>query len=130
MNNRVLVCVDDDPSILLMLQYQLEILLEGKNCMSEFYEDSNNAIREIESMIHNGLDIAAIVVDYQMPNINGNMFVRTLKSKFPDLKFIMLSGQANDVQIDELLSEKLLDAFISKPWTVEELTQKLEKYIQ
>jgi CheY-like chemotaxis protein len=130
MNKKVLVCVDDDASILQMLQYQLEIVLDGKNCISEFFEDANQASEEIEAMIENGLDVKAVIVDYQMPQLNGSTFVRKLKTKYPDLKFIMLSGQANDVQIDELLSEKLLDTFLSKPWTAEELSQTMEKYIQ
>lgn len=124
-----MVCVDDDASILQMLQYQLELVLDGKDCITEFYEDADMAISEIDSMIQNGLNVTAVIVDYQMPQINGSTLVRTLKGKYPDLKCIMLSGQANEVQIDELLSEKLLDAFISKPWTAEDLSSMIEKYI-
>ena len=125
----ILVCVDDDASILQMLQYQLELVLDGKDCITEFYEDAGMAMSEIDSMIQNGLNVTAVIVDYQMPQINGSTLVRTLKGKYPDLKCIMLSGQANEVQIDELLSEKLLDAFISKPWTSEDLSNMIEKYI-
>jgi thioredoxin reductase (NADPH) len=130
MSNRILVCVDDDASILQMLQYQLELVLDGKACITEFYEDAGEAIRAIDSMIQNGLDVVAVLVDYQMPHINGSVLVRKLKASYPNLKCIMLSGQANEVQIDELLSEKLLDAFISKPWSTEDLSTTLTKYIQ
>jgi CheY-like chemotaxis protein len=130
MKKQVLVCVDDDASILQMLQYQLEIVLDGENWLSEFFEDAHEAIHQIEAMIGSGMEVKAVIVDYQMPQINGGSFVRKLKSKFPSLKFIMLSGQANDVQIDELLSEKLLDAFISKPWTADDLNQTMKKYLQ
>lgn len=130
MNNSVLVCVDDDASILQMLQYQLETVLEGTNCLSEFYEEPKEALHAIESMINDGMDIAAVVVDYQMPQINGNTFIRILKAKYPDLRFVMLSGQANDVHVEELLAENLLKAFISKPWTAEELGKTLDPYIR
>jgi CheY-like chemotaxis protein len=125
----ILVCVDDDASILQMLQYQLELVLDRKDCITEFYDDAGMAMSEIDSMIQNGLNVTAVLVDYQMPQINGSTLVRTLKGKYPDLKCIMLSGQANEVQIEELLSEKLLDAFISKPWTAEDLSSMIEKYI-
>lgn len=125
----ILVCIDDDESILQMLQYQLESVLDGKDCTTEFYENATLALNEIDMMIQNGLNVTTILVDYQMPNINGSTLVRTLKGKYPNLKCIMLSGQANEVQIDELLSEKLLDAFIYKPWTAAELSSMIEKYI-
>jgi two-component system response regulator YesN len=130
MKNRVLVCVDDDASILQMLQYQLELVLEGTNCISEFYDEPKEALHAIESMINDGMDIAAVIVDYQMPQINGNTFVRTLKAKYPDMRFIMLSGQANEVHVEELLAENLLQAFISKPWTADELGETLKTYIR
>ena len=130
MSNRILVCVDDDASILQMLQYQLELVLDGKAFITEFYEDAGTAIREIDTMIQNGLNVTTVLVDYQMPQINGSTLVRKLKEKYPHLNCIMLSGQANEVQIDELVAEKLLDAFISKPWTTEDLSTTLKKYIQ
>lgn len=129
MKGKVLVCIDDDASILQMLQYQLEIVLDGKNCISEFFENGEEAMDEIESMINNGWDVSAVIIDYQMPTVNGSQVVRRLKMKFPQLKCIMLSGQANEIQIEELLTEKLLDAFISKPWTAEELKQTVSKII-
>ena len=125
----ILVCVDDDASILQMLQYQLEIVLNGKDCITEFYDNASTAISEIDAMIENGLNVTTILVDYQMPKINGSTLVRNLKEKYPNMKCIMLSGQANEVQIEELLSEKLLDAFVSKPWTTEDLSSMVEKYI-
>ncbi len=130
MNNSVLVCVDDDASILQMLQYQLEIVLDGTNCLSEFYDKPKEALHAIESMINDGIDVAAVIVDYQMPQINGNTFVRTLKAKYPEMSFIMLSGQANEIHVEELLEENLLKAFISKPWTAEELGKTLNPYIR
>jgi CheY-like chemotaxis protein len=130
MKNRVLVCVDDDASILQMLQYQLEAVLDGSDCLSEFFDEPKEALQAIESMIHDGIDIAVIIVDYQMPQLNGNTFVRTLKAKYPALRFIMLSGQANEIHVDELLAEDLLQAFISKPWTADELSKTLNPYIR
>jgi CheY-like chemotaxis protein len=127
--NSILVCIDDDESILQMLQYQLELILDEKVCIAEFYDNAIVAMNEIDLMFQNGMNVITVLVDYQMPNINGSMLVRTLKGKYPNLKCIMLSGQANEVQIDELLNEKLLDAFISKPWTTEDLTSMIKNYI-
>jgi hypothetical protein len=33
----------------------------------------------------------------------------------------MLSGEANAIQVDDLVNEDLLDAFITKPWSEKDL---------
>ena len=37
----------------------------------------------------------------------------------------MLSGQANDEIVENLISQNLLDYFISKPWSEEQLLEKI-----
>jgi hypothetical protein len=41
----------------------------------------------------------------------------------------MLSGQANSVQIDSLIEEKLLCKFIAKPWSEKELFDAINELI-
>ena len=42
----------------------------------------------------------------------------------------MLSGQANQISVDELISENLLATFISKPWDEETLVRIISPLIQ
>jgi hypothetical protein len=42
----------------------------------------------------------------------------------------MLSGQANQVSVDELKSENLLASFIAKPWDEEALFAAIRPMIQ
>jgi hypothetical protein len=42
----------------------------------------------------------------------------------------MLSGQANQISVDELISENLLSTFISKPWDEEVLINAIRPLIQ
>ena len=62
-----------------------------------------------------------------MPNINGAELIRNIKQKYPELKCIMLSGQANNIIVNELTNDHLLEKFISKPWEEENLISEVNK---
>ena len=51
-----------------------------------------------------------------MPQMTGAQLIRSIKLKYPELKCVMLSGQANPVSVDALIKDNLLDSFIAKPW--------------
>jgi hypothetical protein len=42
----------------------------------------------------------------------------------------MLSGQANQLSVDELVADNLLNSFIAKPWDEETLVQIIRPLIQ
>ena len=110
------VCVDDDPYILQMLGFQLSKIVDQKCTLLEYFTDPQLALDNIDQLVAEKIDIIFIIVDYQMPQMTGGQLVRSIKVKYPNLKCVMLSGHANEVSVDDLVNEKLLDAFISKPW--------------
>ena len=110
------VCVDDDPYILQMLGFQLSKIVDQKCTLLEYFTDPQLALDNIDQLVAEKIDIIFIIVDYQMPQMTGGQLVRSIKVKYPNLKCAMLSGHANEVSVDDLVNEKLLDAFISKPW--------------
>jgi CheY-like chemotaxis protein len=124
------VCVDDDPLILQVLSFQLEKIIDKKCTLLEYFTDPVEALSNIEELIRERLDIIFIIVDYQMPNMNGAQLIRALKEKYPNLACVMLSGQANSVQVTELENDKLLSEFISKPWDEATLFNALEPIIR
>jgi len=52
-----------------------------------------------------------------------------VKEKYPEIKCLMLSGQANELVTQQLEEEEVLDGFISKPWNEEELREKVDPLI-
>jgi DNA-binding NarL/FixJ family response regulator len=56
-----------------------------------------------------------------MPQMTGAQLIRSIKLKHPELRCVMLSGQANPVSVNSLVQENLLESFISKPWDEEVL---------
>jgi len=124
------VCVDDDPYILQMLGFQLSKIIDHKCTLLEYFTDPNEALPGITALVEERIDIIFIIVDYQMPKMTGAQLIRSIKEKYPDLKCVMLSGQANQISVDELISENLLSTFISKPWDEEVLINAIRPLIQ
>ena len=119
------VCVDDGPYILQMLGFQLTKIVNQKFTLIEYFTDPKIALASIDELIGEKIDIIFIVVDYQMPKMTGAEFVRSVKSRHPDLKCVMLSGQANRISVEELQKDQLLETFIGKPWDEEVLFNTL-----
>lgn len=120
------VCVDDDPHILQMLSFQLDKIIKGKSTLVEYFTDPEDAIEGVSKLSDEDIDIIFLIVDYRMPNMTGAEFIRKIKSIHPELKCIMLSGQASAIHVDELVSDNLLESFISKPWEEEELLNVIQ----
>ena len=110
------VCVDDDPFILQMLGFQLGKILDQKCTLLEYFTNPSEALQNIDHLVEEKIDIIFVIVDYQMPQMTGAQLIRSIKLKYPELKCVMLSGQANPVSVDALINDNLLDSFISKPW--------------
>ena len=89
------VCVDDDPYILQMLGFQLSKIVDQKCTLLEYFTDPFEALLNIDGLVDERIDIIFIIVDYQMPQMTGAQLIRSIKLKYPDLKCVMLSGQAN-----------------------------------
>jgi DNA-binding NtrC family response regulator len=124
------VCVDDDPNILQMLGFQLDKIINGKSTLVEYFTDPELAIDGISKLSDADIDIIFLIVDYRMPNMNGAEFIRKIKSIHPELKCIMLSGQASAIHVDDLVNDNLLESFIAKPWEEEELVSIIQPILE
>lgn len=123
------ICVDDDPHILQMLSFQLEKIVDTNITMLEYYTDPNDALNDFDELMEEKIDVIFILVDFQMPKMNGAQLIRALKEKNKDIPCIMLSGQANTVQVADLESDGLLTCFVHKPWDEQTLFEVLKPII-
>jgi CheY-like chemotaxis protein len=123
---QAVICVDDDPMILQVLGFQLEKILDMSETILELCTDPLNALICIDEFKFENITIAFLIVDYRMPAMSGATFIRQVKEKHPDVPCIMLSGQANSLQIEALENEGLLEAFVQKPWEESELKRSIE----
>lgn len=123
------ICVDDDPHILQMLSFQLEKIVDTKCTLLEYFTNPEEALNNFDELLDEKIDVIFILVDFQMPGMNGAQLIRKIKLKSPNLACIMLSGQANTVQVAELEQDGLLTCFVHKPWDEATLFQVLKPII-
>jgi CheY-like chemotaxis protein len=120
-----IICIDDDPIILKMLELQLRRLISNEKIIFEFFSNPDRALAEISLMPENGVHPLILITDYRMPEKDGAKVIRELKQSNSGLKCIILSGEANAIQVDDLVNDDLLVAFINKPWNEEELADEV-----
>ena len=67
-----------------------------------------------------------ILLDYMLPDVNGNIVCRTIKSNpdYESIKIIIVSGVANPEEVEELLNAGAMD-FIKKPFNIAELVERI-----
>ena len=109
-----------------ILNFQLSKILVGKEILVECIINAEDALEVIDNMFNDGINLSFVIVDYQMPKINGAQLIRSIKQKYPDLPCIMLSGEANALQIQELKDDNLLAAYLSKPWSESDLNKIID----
>ncbi len=119
------LCVDDDPVILQLIDFQMKKLVNPVNTIVESTTDPTQVEEKLEEIKSYGLEPLFLMTDYQMPGMSGAQLIRKMKKINPELNCILLSGQANDVAVAELEDEKLLFSFIGKPWREDQMKEIL-----
>ncbi len=129
MTKYAIICVDDDPLITQLLSFQLRKWINPLTTIIETYVEPKNVMASIDEIYELGIRVIFIIVDYQMPGMNGAQLTRNIKAKYKNIHFVMLSGQANEVVVSQLKDEQVLDNFISKPWNEEQLHKIIQPYL-
>jgi len=124
-DSRVIVCVDDDPLILQMLSFQLGKNLNEEENIVECFDHPETVVDELKTIFPQTPKDIILVSDYQMPGMNGGELVKQFKEAFPESRCIMISGQANEFVVKDLLENGMLEKFIFKPWNENELMKSI-----
>ena len=118
---RVLV-VDDDPAIVEMLVELLE--RDGR------FEVETAATGFDAGLKTRSFRPDVIVLDYMLPDINGNTVCRSIRSdeSLSDVKIIIVSGVVEREHVDNLLADGA-DDFIQKPFSIEQLVNRIYELV-
>ncbi len=121
MQKRILL-IDDEPS----LRRSLSLGLTQRGIDVELSENGMNALNKIELYKKNDVNLDTIVVDIQLPDIDGIKLGKIIKQKYPEASMIYITGYADKLQENEIDDLKI-DAFLQKPFDVDDLTLEIEK---
>jgi adenylate cyclase len=133
MNKQVIICVDDEISILRSLKSELKNAL-GSDYQIELAEGGEEALELMELLPEEGYEIPLIISDYLMPLMKGDELLRLVHLMAPNTIKIMLTGQANIEAISNVIKYANLYRYIAKPWESEDLNltviEAINRYIQ
>jgi CheY-like chemotaxis protein len=102
MQPKKILLVDDEPNIRLVLS----AVLERAGYVVESAEDGFLALRTIQ---HTKPDL--VITDLRMPNMNGFELLSVIRTRFPELPTIAISGEFLSIDLHE---GPLADAFFQK----------------
>jgi CheY-like chemotaxis protein len=121
-----IICLDDDEVVLNALSIQMQQIVNTEKVVLEFFLDPQEALTAIPGIIELKIKVIFVLTDYHMPGMTGIQFIKKLKADYPEIRFIMLSGQANENLVEDLIRDNFLDYFVSKPWTMNDLLEKIK----
>ena len=115
--SKVLV-VDDDPEIVELFVDVLE--RDGR------FEVKTAATGYDAGMMTQEFNPDLIILDYMLPDVNGNVVCQTIRSKpeFAQTKIIIVSGVVNQDEINDLLKAGA-DEFVKKPFNIEKIIERI-----
>lgn len=116
-NNELVLVVDDDEDI----RELLRVVLEADGYRVKVAVDGLDAWEQIQA----GELPALILLDLMMPRMDGQHFLKKLRSPFPDAAVIILSGHATAQKIaDELKA----DCCLTKPVELDDLLNAVKRF--
>lgn len=126
MCDTAILCVDDEMPILKVLKEQLQRCF-GNKYIYEVAQSAEEAWTVIDELEEEDIKILAIVSDWLMPNVKGDVFLTQVHERFPNVVTVMLTGQADEAAIERARQQANLYACLHKPWTEEQLQQIITK---
>ncbi len=133
MNKLVVLCVDDEPTILDSLKIELRYILDPQYLI-ETAENGEEALELIEELLADNYEIPLIISDYIMPVLKGDELLKQVHHLSPKTLKIMLTGQADIEAVGNAIRYAKLYRYIAKPWHAEDLkltvTEAINSYFQ
>lgn len=125
MKKIVIVCVDDEKIILNSIKAQLKENY-GNQFIYETAENANDALEIIDELMKVINTKIIIISDWLMPVIKGDEFLIRVHKKYPRAIKILLTGQADELAIENSIKQANLYKCIRKPWLKTELLTTID----
>ncbi|MDB9512432.1 response regulator [Kamptonema animale CS-326] len=130
MNKPVIICVDDEPTILESLKIELKKAL-GEEYTIETAEGGADALELIIELIEEEkYEVPLVISDYFMPDIKGDELLKQIHSISPKTIKILLTGQADLQAVSNAIKYAQLYRYIAKPWHQSDLILTVREAIR
>ena len=126
MKKDAILCVDDEILILVSLVQELKDLF-GSDFIIETAVNGESALELIDELDEEDTRTSIIISDWMMPGMKGDELIISAQSKYPHIKGILITGQADEESIDRACSDPDSIVFIGKPWHADDLISAIKK---
>lgn len=123
----VILLVDDEKTVLDSLSEQLARLYpEGLECeAAESAEEAWDVLRELDT--DEDVQVVVVVSDWLMPGERGDEFLAKVRTAYPRIGRIMLTGQADPDALERARTEAVAHRILFKPWRPEDLREAIRQ---
>lgn len=129
MSKPIIICVDDENLVLDSLKIELRKFFDNR-CLYEFANSAEEGLEIVGDVAEEDPGSKKVIIsDWWMPNMKGDEFLIKVHQKFPEIKTIMLTGQASDAAIADVKEKANLHCCIRKPWDYENLMHAIKEII-
>jgi DNA-binding NtrC family response regulator len=128
MGNKAILSVEDDQEALNALRMQLERNFSDEYLL-EFAQNVDEAITVIDDLISQKVNVILLLSDWYMPIKNADVLVDYIKTKNPNVRVIVLSGQLDIAKAGQMLEDNIIDRVIMKPWDEASLIGHIKTYL-
>jgi diguanylate cyclase (GGDEF)-like protein len=115
MSKGLIVCVDDERTVLLSLRDQLSRVI-GTEYDIELAESAKEALNLFDELAQDQIEVALVICDQTMPEMSGVEFLCNLHLLYPKTLKILLTGLVSLNDIVQLVNHANLYRYMSKPW--------------
>jgi DNA-binding NtrC family response regulator len=126
--NKAILSVEDDQEALNALRMQLERNFSDGYVL-EFAQNVDEAIDVIDNLIADEVNVILLLSDWYMPVKNADVLVDYIKSKNPQVRVIVLSGQLDVQKAGQMLKNQIIDRVIMKPWDEAALVSQIKTFL-
>ena len=115
---KLILGIDDEPEILDVIKQTLE--MEGFSVITALGAKEGLKLYEKRAM-----EIGVVLLDFVMPDMNGDLVFECLRQKNPDVRVILLTACEDTVA--RTMFEAGLRGFIQKPFYIDVLTNRVRE---
>ncbi|WP_353662224.1 response regulator transcription factor [Hydrogenimonas sp. SS33] len=116
----LIVVIEDEPDLLELLEYHL--LKEGYDVFASF------STKAVEKLLEEEMP-ALMIVDRNLPGVEGSEFVADLRRNGIDVPVIFLSAKSSEQEIEEGF-ERGADDYVTKPFNFKELIHRIKAVLR
>jgi DNA-binding NtrC family response regulator len=115
MSKGIILCVDDDSTVLNALRTLLSKIFGNDNVV-EIAESGEEALEIVQDYASDAVVVSVIISDYIMPIMRGDALLVALHERSPTTVKIMLTGQSDLEGVKTAINHANLYRFLEKPF--------------